>query len=56
MLLHSLFGGIFLLFGTINVLSIPHPTWLAIADLGLYLPMGWLAIVIVLGKNGARIV
>lgn len=51
-----LVGGIFLVFGTIIVLSIPHPMWLAIADLGLYLPMGWLAIVIVLGKNGARIV
>lgn len=35
-------GGVFLLFGILNAMRIPHPTWFVVVDLFLYLPMGWL--------------
>ena len=38
-------GGIFTFFGLVNIILIPHPIWMVIADLCIYIPMA------VIGKN-----
>jgi hypothetical protein len=35
-------GGVLTLSGLANVVMIPHPAWVAVASLALYLPMAWL--------------
>lgn len=35
-------GGIFLVFGVINLASIPHPLWFSIVDVLVYLPAAYL--------------
>ena len=35
-------GGFFLLGGAMNLVSIPHPIWFAVADLVIYVPSAWL--------------
>lgn len=35
-------GGVLMLMGIANLFMIPHPLWLAVASLALYLPLAWL--------------
>ncbi|HTF56113.1 MAG TPA: hypothetical protein VK661_02500 [Planctomycetota bacterium] len=35
-------GGVLMLMGIANLLMIPHPIWLAVTSLALYLPLAWL--------------
>ena len=46
-ILHALIvGGLLMIAGIINLVSIPHPTWMWIAGLMVYLPFAWLGGVI----------
>ncbi|MGE3803712.1 MAG: hypothetical protein AB7K24_03450 [Gemmataceae bacterium] len=38
--LGTIVGGLFLIGGIVNVMSIPRPLWFAVADLVLYVPCG----------------
>jgi len=40
LLLGAIVGGLFLLGGIVNVMSIPRPLWFAVVDLVLYVPCG----------------
>ena len=36
-------AGVFLVFGVVNLMFIPHPWWFTIADVAIYVGAGWLA-------------